>query len=168
MSRVPPVAPGSDPVAATVEARLVAARGEVSHLYQVLMNSVAAADGWEYFLTIVRQKLSLSPRLREMVILRIAVLNQAPYEFEAHVPHALKAGLSEAEIEALREGGAGFTGTDAAVLAYTDAMTRDVHVSADVFAQVEAVFPRAELVDLTVTIGAYNMVSRVLGALEIG
>ena len=168
MSRIPPLARGTDPAAAAVEARLIAARGQVSHLYQVLLNSVAAADGWEYFLTIVRQKLSLSPRLRELVILRIAVLNHAPYEFAAHVPHALRAGLSQSEIDGLREARHdALPALDRLVIAYTDAMTRDVHVDAALFAEVEAAFGARETVDLTVTIGAYNMVSRVLGALGI-
>jgi AhpD family alkylhydroperoxidase len=168
LSRLAAIEPGTEPAAALVEARLVAARGEVSRLYRILMNSVAAADGWEYFLTIVRQKLSLSPRLREMVILRIATLNAAPYEFAAHVAHARAAGLSDGEIDALRTGGAGgFDDADAAVLAYADAMTRDIHVPDATFAAIAERFPPREVVDLTVTIAAYNMVSRVLAALGI-
>ena len=147
---------------------MLAARGRVSQLYQVLLNSVEAADGWEYFLTIVRQKLSLSPRLRELVILRVAVLNNAPYEFDAHRAHALAAGLSEAEIDGLRNGGIDhLQPLDRLVAVYTDAMTLDVHVAPELFARVEAAFLPRELVDLTVTIAAYNMVSRVLGALDI-
>jgi alkylhydroperoxidase family enzyme len=46
-------------------------------------------------------------------------------------------------------------------------MTRDVHVSDALFARVEAAFGARETVDLTVTIGAYNMVSRILNALGI-
>ena len=168
MSRVAPVAPGTVPEAALVERRLVAARGQVSPLYRVLLNSVAAADGWEYFLTIVRQKLSLAPRLRELVILRIAVLNNAPYEFEAHVKHALAAGLTEEELGALRSGAHdALAALDRLVIDYTDAMTLEVHVSGALFARVEQAFAPQEVVDLTVTIGAYNMVSRVLGALGI-
>jgi len=168
LSRIPPIKPGISPATAPVEQRLMAARGEVSHLYRVLLNSPAAADGWEHFLTIVRQRLSLSPRLRELIILRIAVLNKAPYEFESHVPHALNAGLGEAQIAALRNCRTdGLDDTDCLVLELTDAMTRDVRVDDALFARVAANFDKAGLVDLIVTIAAYNMVSRFLGAAGI-
>ena len=53
------------------------------------------------------------------------------------------------------------------MLAYTDAMTVDVGVGGDVFAALRAFFGDREIVELTVLIGAYNMHSRVLRALEI-
>ncbi|TXJ06144.1 MAG: carboxymuconolactone decarboxylase family protein, partial [Alicycliphilus sp.] len=54
-----------------------------------------------------------------------------------------------------------------AVLAYTDAMTRQVQVSDEVFAFVAAHFEPRRLVELTATVAAYNMVSRFLEALQI-
>ncbi len=92
-SRVAPVAPGARPELAALEARIAAARGRISPLYQVLLNSPAVVEGWEAMLTAIRQKTALPPRLRELIILRVATLNGAPYEFEAHVPHALAAGM---------------------------------------------------------------------------
>lgn len=168
MSRVAPIEPGTITAAAPIEARLLNARGQISPLYQVLLNSVAAADGWEQLMTIVRQRLSLSSRLRELVILRIAVLNHAPYEFEAHVPHARAAGITDAEMAALREAAPpGFDTLDSAVIAYCDAMTIDVHVDDARYGAVSAQFDAPTMVELTVTIAAYNMVSRLLSALDI-
>ena len=46
-SRVSPVVPGSRPALATLEARISAARGRISPLYQVLLNSPAVVEGWE-------------------------------------------------------------------------------------------------------------------------
>jgi alkylhydroperoxidase family enzyme len=37
------------------------------------------------------------------MILRVAVLNKASFEFEAHIPHSLKAGVPQAKINALRD-----------------------------------------------------------------
>jgi len=53
------------------------------------------------------------------------------------------------------------------VLAYTDAMTREVQVPDAVFAAVRALFDPRGVVELTATIAAYNMVSRFLQALRI-
>ena len=70
----------------------------------MLLNSPAVTEGWEAMLTAIRQKTALAPRLRELIILRVATLNGAPYEFEAHVPHARQAGMPDALIERLRAG----------------------------------------------------------------
>jgi alkylhydroperoxidase family enzyme len=46
-------------------------------------------------------------------------------------------------------------------------MTRDIRVADDVFARVRMYFSKREIVELTATIAAYNMVSRFLEALQI-
>ncbi len=101
--RIAPITPGTRAELAPQEARILAARGRVSPLYQVLLNSPPLADGWEQMLSAVRNRNSLPADVRELVILRVAVLNRARYEFEAHVPHARAAGVGDAQIEALRE-----------------------------------------------------------------
>ncbi|MCP5145930.1 MAG: carboxymuconolactone decarboxylase family protein [Gammaproteobacteria bacterium] len=168
MTRLPRIVPGTCEATAAIEARLIANRGSVSPLYQVLLHSVPVADGWEYFLTRLRQQLGLAPRLRELVILRIAVLNAAPYEFNAHRDHALAAGLSASEVDALANDlRQSFTGTDSLVLDYTDLVTRNENIDDDIHAALAIAFAPAQIVELTALIAAYNMVSRVLRALDI-
>ena len=56
-----------------------------------------------------------------------------------------------------------------AVLQYADAMTRDVSVSSEVFQAVKSQgFNEQEMVEITTTVAAYNMVSRFLVALDVG
>ena len=169
-ARIAPIPPGTRPELAALEAKIVAKRGRITPLYQHLLNSPVMAEGWEEFLSAVRQRNSVSPALRELVILRVAVLNHAPYEFDAHVPHALQAGLPQAKIDAVRDEALAsvFDATERVVLQLTDTMTRDIEVPDALFAQVERLFQGQQLLDLCITIGAYNMVSRVLVALHIG
>ncbi|MDQ6917704.1 MAG: carboxymuconolactone decarboxylase family protein, partial [Pseudomonadota bacterium] len=126
--------------------------------------------GWEKLLTAIRNRSSLPPDIREMVILRVAALNRAPFEFEAHLPHALVAGLSQTKIAALRDDSPGglFSPLERAVLELTDAMTRDVQVPDAVFEPLRDRFDARALVELVATVAAYNMVSRFLEALNIG
>jgi AhpD family alkylhydroperoxidase len=168
--RVPLVAPGSAAEAAAVEQRLLDARGSVSRLYQVLLNSVPVASGWEQLLTAVRQQTSVPADLRELVILRVAVLNGAPYEFDAHVPHALEAGLAREQIDALRdaEAPARFGAREREVLELTDAMTRAIEVPDALWEPLAARYDARALVELVTTVAAYNMVSRLLVALRVG
>lgn len=143
--------------------------GRVLNLYRMLLHSPSMAEGWLAFFTAVRQKGALSGRHRELAIMRIAVLNGAQYEFKAHVPFALKEGLTQAQLDALGADRApeGLSDADRAVLAYADAMTRAVRVPDDVFAGVRGHFAERELVELTVTIAGYNCVSRVLEAIQV-
>ena len=108
--------------------------------------------------------------MREMVILRVAVLNRAPFEFDAHLPHALRAGLSEAKIAALREDRPAdvFSPLERAVLDLADTMTREVQVPDAIFDPLARHFDARALVELVAIVAAYNMVSRFLEALNIG
>lgn len=150
-------------------AQIIAERGSVLHLYQMLLNSPPVAQGWLTHLTGIRQLSTLPGAIREMVIMRIAHLNRAPYEADQHAPIALKEGLSQAQLDALPawEGSAVFSDAERAVLAYTDAMTLRVQVEDAVFAAVHVHFSPRHMVELTATIATYNMVSRFLEALQI-
>ncbi len=169
-ARIPAITPGTRPALAALEAKIIAKRGRITPLYQHLLNSPVMAEGWEEFLSAVRQRNSLPADLRELIILRVAVLNRAPYEFDAHIEHALKAGLPHTKIEAVKELKVAtlFSEEEQVVLALTDTMTRDIEVPDELFARVSTYFEGQRLLDLCITIGAYNMESRVLVALHIG
>lgn len=169
MARIP-YADLSAPEAQPLVQRIVAERGSVLHLYQMLMHSPPLAEGWLGFMTQVRQKLALGGALRELVIMRIAHLNGAPYEADQHAPIALKEGLSQAQLDALADWPAAperYTPLQRDVLALCDAMTREVHVDAAVVEAVRAHLGERQLVELVATIASYNMVSRFLEALQI-
>jgi len=149
--------------------RIRAERGGILHLYQMLLHSAPVAEGWLNYLTAIRQKSELSSQVRELVIMRVALLNHAPYEAEQHAPIARREGVSQDKLDALQDwkNCLLFDARERAVLAYTDAMTQQVQVPDDVFAAVAAHFEPSRLVELTATVAAYNMVSRFLEALQI-
>ena len=168
MARIP-YADLNNPEAKPLVDRITAERGSVLHLYQMLLHSPPVASGWLNYLTAIRQQSSLPGALRELVIMRIAIVNGAPYEAEQHAPIALREGVTQAQLDDLAgwQESAQFDPTQRAVLAYADAMTKDIHVSAEVFAGVKSLLSDRLIVELTATIGAYNMVSRFLEALQI-
>lgn len=167
--RVPLVEPGTQPHLREIEARILTERGRISPLYQVLLHSLPIATGWEAMLTAVRNRSGVPADLRELIILRVAVLNRAPYEFDAHVPHAQKAGVSQAWIEAVREPELSplFDARTHLVLRMTDHMTRDVQVPDAVMDEIARHYGPTERVELVTTVAAYNMVSRFLAALGL-
>ena len=61
-----------------------------------------------------------------------------------------------------------FSAEERAVLAYTDVMTKEVVVPESIYEPLKAIFSARELVELTATVAAYNLVSRFLVALDVG
>src|SRR6478672_9352185 len=103
-------------------ARVKAERGKLINLYRVLMNSLPVAEGWLDFNTAVRFRTKLDAALRELIILRVSILNGAEYQAQIHgASHALKAGISKEQVAALAEWKASTLFTDAqrAALAWT-------------------------------------------------
>lgn len=169
MARIP-YAEINHPDISPLESQIKAERGgKVLNLYQMLLLSPPVADGWRHLLTAIRQQCNLSAKYRELAIMRIAVLNGADYEFAQHVPFALAEGYTQAQLDALKSENWRncFDEPDRDVIAYTDAMTKTIRVPKDLFASVKAHFSDREMMELTATIAAYNMVSRFLEALEI-
>jgi len=172
MARLPYVAPPGDVTSRIRERR----GGGLTALDGMLLHSPEFADGWNSMLGAVRGKSTLPPDIRELAILRVAARNRADYEWVAHEPLARQAGLGDEQIAAIKVGGgAGAAGGGAgglgpaqwAALAYADAVTMHVSVRREIFAAVRAHFDDRQVLELTVTVAAYNMVSRVLVALEV-
>jgi 4-carboxymuconolactone decarboxylase len=155
-----------------ISARIRDRRGGVLRpLDEQLLHSPEIADGWNSLLGAIRSRATLAANIREVIILRVAVLNRADYEWHAHQGPAMKAGVDTAQIAALQRPDAALDPSwDPSlrhVLAYVDAMTRDIQVPDDVFDALPADFSAAEIVEVTATIAAYNMVSRLLVALQV-
>ena len=156
----------AEPIAALKSGR----RGELINVYRLLLHSPDIAMGWFELLNAVRFKTAIDDRTRELVIIRVALLNDVRYVINQHIPKlALEAGLTLAQCAGLRDWPASteFTPAERAILAYTDAMTNDVRVPDDVYAAVAALYDERQMLELTVLVAAYNMHTRVLEALKI-
>lgn len=147
--------------------------GSLLELDRMLLRSPRLARGWNAFLGEVRTGLSLDPKLRELAMCVVAVLNGAEYEFVHHAPEFLKAGGTPAQVEALRDPGrasgdaALFDPVERAALSLTVEMTRSVQVQDATFAAVRERLGAQQTVELVGVIAAYNMVSRFLVATGI-
>jgi alkylhydroperoxidase family enzyme len=170
MARIDPIdehSPGVD--AALMNAVKVRRGGRLLNLDRQLMHSAPLARGWNQYMGAVRAETVLDGGLRELVILLVACLNRAPYEFAQHAPVALAEGLSQRQVDAVSvwRTSALFDQRQRDVLAYAEAMTLRVQVAQPLFDAVRRHFNDRELVELTATVASYNMVSRFLEALQI-
>ena len=170
MSRVTLIEEQSRPDLAPLIAKIRGARGRLINLYAMLLHTPEVAAAWLEFNNAIRFRTGIDERLRELVILRVAILNGANYVYSVHSSGlAQQAGIAQAEIDALAEWRAAglFAPRERALLAYVDAMTRDVEVPDAVFAALRAHFDERQVVELTVLAGCYNMHTRVLRALRV-
>jgi 4-carboxymuconolactone decarboxylase len=169
MARLQGVA-GTGPVADLIRQRR---GGSLRPLDELLLLSPPVAEGWSVLLSAIRGELTLDAALRELVILRIAVLNRAEYEWVAHEPVARRCGVTDAQIGALRRGPGQAAGADVfsplerSALDYAEAMTVDIDVAPQIFDAVAAQLGPRQLVELTCVAASYNMVSRFLVAMDL-
>lgn len=148
--------------------------GTLLNLDRQLLHSPSFAKGWNAFLGEVRTGLGLSPKLREIAMCVVAVLNGAVYEFHHHAPEFIKAGGTQEQVNALKQVGTShytpslFDPAEQAAIQLTTEMTRNVQVSDTTFSAIRQSLPNhQEIVELIGVIATYNMVSRFLVALEI-
>ena len=111
----------------------------------------------------------LSDEVREIVILRTGHLCDSEYEVVNHVRVARLIGMPEEKIRALKPGGdaAQFSADELAVLRFVDEVVEDGGASQDAFDAVAAFLSPAEMIEMTVIVGVYVLVSQVCATFGI-
>jgi alkylhydroperoxidase family enzyme len=101
---------------------------------------------------------TLSPRQREMLVLRVAAVRQAAYEWRQHVVLAADAGLTPEEVAWIEEGPSapGWSPLDAALMSAVDELVRSATVSDATWEVLAAELEVEQLMDLVFTVGAYD------------
>ena len=116
----------------------------------------------------IRTKSTLSPRVREMLILRIGWRCRSAYEWAAHAPAGRRAGLTDDQIRMLaRSGYAGWTPADAAIVRAVDELFADDMIEDATWKALDDQFDERQLLDLVITTGGYRMVSMVLNTFGV-
>jgi len=152
-------------------AKIKGARGgRLINIYRLMLHSPKLADAWFELNQAVRYGTEIDGQSRELAVIRVAILNKVEYVVQAHGPaYALKEGLTPAQVNAVADWQSSnlFSEKQRALLAYTDAITRDIDVPDAVFAEIRNHHSERQVVELTMLISAYNMLTRFLQALKV-
>jgi 4-carboxymuconolactone decarboxylase len=150
-----------------------------------LLNTLGPARNMNAFKTLVRhprlfqrflppvvyilQESTLPPRDRELLILRIAWLCQAEYEWSHHSTSGKQTGLNDQEILRITKGpnAKGWTPFDAALLKAADELHKDTCISGSTWTTLAEKYTEHQLMDLIFTVGQYNLGSMVLNSLGV-
>ena len=111
---------------------------------------------------------TLTPRDRELVVLRVAWLCQAPYEWGEHVRIGKRVGLSGEEIESVTEGSVSsrWTEYDKALLMAAEELHADAMIRDETWACLAKKLDEKQLFELTVLVGQFTLVAYFQNALR--
>jgi len=143
--------------------------GKVVNIFRVLMQHPKLVRAWGKFANyILSDGQTLSAREREILILRIGWLNQAPYEFEQHVRIGKAAGLTDDEIDRIGKGPqAGWNRHDAALIQAADDLFKNSVVSDQTWQTLSERYSTEQMMDAVFTVGQYNLVSWALNSFGV-
>ena len=170
MTRLPMVdADSRDPVLQPVFERLKKRWGTVLNLYRVLGWSPPLVKAWGTFAWSLRFELSVSRRLRELMVVRIAEALSARYEYQHHVHMALEEGIHAEQIAALSEWqkSALFGDQEKLVLQLADELALGPGASAPTMRELQRQFSESDIMELLVTGAYYCAVARVVNSLDL-
>jgi len=148
--------------------RLEALWGTPPNLYRALANHPALVAAWTEFSKMLRHDTRTPRALRELLILRGGQLMGSEYEWAQHLPMARKAGVREAQINALAQWRTSreFDEREKAALALAEAVTHG-RMTDDVHAQAMRHFDHHDYVELAAVAAFYAMVGRMLDAMAV-
>jgi alkylhydroperoxidase family enzyme len=163
-----PEAEWDDDVRATLGG-LLRAGGRVLNIFSTLAHHPKLLKRWLVFGNHVLGKNSLSPRERELAILRIGWLCRAEYEWGQHVAISRQIDMSEEEIRRVTEGpdAPGWDPFDATLLRAVDELHDDAMITDATWKALSERYDTHQLMDLVFTVGQYNLVSMALNTLGV-
>jgi len=170
MARIPYVSRDTIPDARSdLYDRLIAERGaNPENIFLALANAPALTEAILGMATALRKQTSLPKVFRELAVVTVGMVADAPYEVDHHWNAALKAGVRREQLESLQEFEESnhFTDEERAVVRLAREVSSKGHVSDSTWNAAAFLGPQQRL-ELLVTIAWYNCVVRILLPLQI-
>jgi alkylhydroperoxidase family enzyme len=119
---------------------------------------------YHVFVAHLLYRTTLTARHRELLILRVAAVRSADYEWAQHVVLALDVGLHREEIDAVRADAdrSRWEPTEAALLAAADELVADARITDETWRVLRAELSDQQLLDVVFTVGAYDVLAMAL------
>jgi alkylhydroperoxidase family enzyme len=170
VSRLPPLPVSSDPALREFFDDTLRRGGQVINLHLALGHAPKMALARRATANAIRFD-AVTPRLlRELAIVRTAQIAGSAYELNQHIPMALAAGATRAQLDALanwQQQSALFDDRQRAMLAYVEQVARGGEVDDATFDALAQHFTPQEIVELTVTVASYYGTALIIRALRI-
>ena len=144
-------------------------RGSVQNIFRTLAHYPKLAKRWLVFANHILSKSTLSPREREIAILRAGWLAGSEYEWGQHVVIGKDAGLSDEEIQAIKEGASAavWNEHDRHILNAADELHTDVVLTDATWNGLTKTYSTEQMMDLIFTCGQYRMLAGALKTFRV-
>ena len=148
--------------------QFMARRGELN-VFRLPANAPHVFVGWSQMLDALLESTPVSPRMRELIILRVAHLQDSSYELSRHLGLARSAHLTDAELNAITGdlGVAEFSGTECAVLELITELCTTHRLRDDTCGAAHDALGDAGLTELLMLISCYYWLALVLNAVDL-
>ena len=143
--------------------------GRIANIYRTLIHHPKLLKRWSVFGNHVLFKSTLPPRERELLILRVGALCECEYEFNAHTAIGRQVGLTEDEINRVREGSqaADWDEFDRGLLRAAEDLHTNSFVSDETWKVLSKRYDEQQLIDAVFTVGQYHLVSMALNTFGV-
>lgn len=158
--------PLMDVLALSKDQRVLAGTG-ASNVLRMLAHRGDLLEAWLEFGAHLTTGGRVSMRTRELLILRVGLRSSCEYQWANHVPGALGAGMTAAEIDSLAQGAGPWSDADAAVLDLIDDLCADDCASEKTWKELTASYNEGEIIELLMLIGFYRMNAGFLNSLGV-
>lgn len=165
--RVPPLR--DDELSSEQRELLSAGRTGSMNIFRTLVRHPDLYKSWMRFGAHVLTHSTLGAREREIAILRIGHLCEAPYELHQHTAIGKRAGLTDDELTRIAEGpdAPAWSALDRAVVQAADDLHRDKMLSDATYRALSEHYDEKQLIDLIFCIGQYTLVCMALNSLGV-
>jgi AhpD family alkylhydroperoxidase len=171
ISRLPPLPAPLDPICRRLFDETRERGGHVLNLHVATAHAPRLVETKRPFSMALRSECEAPRALRELAILRTGLMLDCPYELDHHAPLALRAGVTQAQIEGLGDWSAHrslYDDRQQALLAFLDEMFgRAGEVSDAIFEDMRRQFSPREIVELIYTATTYYGTALVIKSLRI-
>ena len=168
--RIPPLpTAGREPRTEELLAGLRRPDGSELNIFVTLAHHPRLLKRWSAFGGVLLYGGRLSPRDRELLILRTAWRCHAHYEWGQHVAIALDAGVTADEVDRIASGPAaeGWSVEDAALMRAADELHADSRIGDATWAELSTRYDEQQLIEVCMVVGNYHLVAFTLNSLGV-
>ena len=140
--------------------------GSIFNLKAIMTKYKSLRLKWLIMASQITYGSSLPPRDKEILILRVAWLTKAKYEWDHHLVVGRQVGLTEKEINMIMEGldAEGWDNNDATLIRGVDELFTNTFISNSTWKLLSEQYTTFQLMDLVFTVGGYNMLAMFLNS----
>ena len=165
MARIPYIEKDSAPQEiADIFTKLETRVARVGNLWKIMAHSPSTVIHLLRMGNTLLTKTRLDPKLREIAILRGAVILDCEYERRSHAIIGKEMGMTDEQVNTITdwENSKAFSETERAVLRFTDEVAKFGSVKDETFSALAEHMEHGTMVELALIIGYYGMLARVL------